>query len=276
MSIRKLFSTIFVLSVLATLGARANAQVSEQSARERASNVVRSELRSKLNFKPDQFLAVHRDEDLEDSLAIATVGWRAGPLFMFRISPTGVEIRQNAIVNHVATDADFMYIVAVSSADGTTYRLHDFGLTECLAEFQKLMTATKMSVSSPDQAESLAEFYRKVNPENQEGLTPIANLLDLKQAAEQQCQSDAKSFDAGEKAFNAWWKHAKPLYAALSFQQRAVPHDGGYLVEWIVLSSPSVDNCGGAPLRAQLEISSDGHAGHLTFTPIQKPSKSTH
>ncbi len=111
MSVRKLFSTIFGLAVLATLGARASAQVTEQAAREEASNVVRSELRSKLNFKPVQFLAVHRDEDLEESLAIAPVGWRAGPLFMFRISPTGIESRHNAIVNHVATDVDFMYIV---------------------------------------------------------------------------------------------------------------------------------------------------------------------
>jgi hypothetical protein len=161
-----------------------------------------------------------------------------------------------------------MYIIAVSPTDGSAYRIH--GFADSLTEFAKLMTAAGERVSSPDQAESLADFYRGVNPENHEDLTPILRLMDLKQAAERQCQSGAKSFGAGEQAFTAWWDHAKPLYAALPFQQRAVPHGSDYLVEWIVLSSPSGENCGGAPLWAQLQVSSDGHVGKLTFSPIQK------
>lgn len=269
MSIKKVFSTIFRMALLVTLAVRANAQVTEQTAREQASNIVRSELHSRVNFRSDQFLSIHRDEDLEQSLAIATVGWRVGPIFIYKISPMGVEIRENSIVNHVATDAEFMYDVAVSSADGSSYRIHGFGHAESLADFERLMTAQKMRVG-PDQAEALADFYREVNPENYEAVTPILGLMELKQAAEQQCQSGAKSFDAGEKAFTAWWKQAEPLYAALPFQQKAAPHGNGYLVEWIVLSSPSGGNCGGAPLRAQLEVSSDGHVGKLTFSPLQK------
>lgn len=270
MSMRKVFSTIFGLTVLATTVALANAQVTEQTAREQASNVVRSELHSRLSFKSDQFLGIHRDEELEESLAMVTVGWRSGPVFIYKVSPTGVEVKENAIVNHVATDADLMCIVAVSSADGSAYRIHGFGRAESVAEFERLITALKVRVASPDQAESLAEFYRKVNPENHEGLAPILRLMELKQAAEQQCQSGAKSFDVGEKAFTAWWSHAASLYSALPFQQKAVPHGSGYLVEWIVLSSPSGENCGGAPLRATLEVSSDGHVGKVTVSPLQK------
>jgi hypothetical protein len=118
-------------------------------------------------------------------------------------------------------DVDFTYIVAISPRDGSTYRIHGFGLAESLAEFQRLMTSLRMQVSSPDQAESVAEFYRKVNPENQEGLTPILSLLELKQAAERQCQT--VPFDPIEKKFNAWWKHAKSLYAQISFEQTATP-----------------------------------------------------
>ena len=136
-----------------------------------------------------------------------------------------------------------MYIVAVSSVDGSIFRIHGFGLAESLTEFERLMTALKVHVASPEQAESLADFYRKVNPENQADLTPITRLLELKQTAERQCQSSAKSFDADEKAFAAWWKRAQPLYAGLPFQQKAVRHGGGYLVEWVVLSSPSGENC---------------------------------
>jgi hypothetical protein len=123
-----------------------------------------------------------------------------------------------------------------------------------LAEFEKLTAVLKVQVSSPDQAEALADFYRTVNPGNHEGLTPIVRLIELKQAAERQCQGGGKSFDAGERAFTSWWKRAEPVCATLPFQQKAVPHGSGYLVEWIVLSSPSDENCGGAPLRAQLEI----------------------
>lgn len=270
MSIHKVASVIFALILLPTIVALATAQVTEQAARQQASNVVRAELHSRLGVNSDQFLSIHRDEDLEESLAIATVGWRSGPVFIYKVSPTGVEVKDNAIVNHVATDIDLLYIVAVNSIDGNNYRIHGFGPTQSLAEFEKMITALKMHVAGPDQAESLAEFYRKVNPENLEGLTPILRLMQFKQAAEQQCQIHAKSFDLGEKAFIAWWNHAEPLYATLSFRQTAVSHGGGYLIEWIVLSSPADENCGGAPMRATLEVSSDGHLSKLSISPIEK------
>jgi hypothetical protein len=283
---RKLFSTIFGIAVLSTLLMPANAQVTDQAAREQASNIVRSELRTTLNLKPDQFLDVQRDEALEKSLALA-VG-RVGSAFIYRASPSGDEIkgaakaspsgneiRENTVVHHIVMDGDPMHIIAVASADGSAYRIHGFGRADSLAEFEKLMTALKVRVASADQAEAIADFYRRVNPGNHEGLAPIVRLMELKQAAERQCQSGVKSFDAGEKAFATWWKRAEPLYGALPFEQKAVPHGGGYLVEWIVLSSPSGENCGGAPLRAQLEISSDGRVGKVTFSPLQPGTTSS-
>ncbi len=265
MNMRKLFSTIFGMVVLSTFVGLANAQMSDQVAREQARNVVRSQLQ--LN-RPDQFLGVQRDEELEQSLAIATVGWRAGSKLIYKVSPTGDEIKENAIVHHFTVDRDYMYVVAVSPTDGSIYRIH--GFADSLAEFEKLMTAAGERVSSPEQAESLAEFYRAVNPENISSLTPISSLIELKQAAERQCQSGASSFDADQQAFTAWWKHAKPLYAEVSFKQTATASSGGYSVEWIVLSSAAKGNCGGAPLRARLEVSSDGHVGKLTFSPLRK------
>ncbi|HXN51634.1 MAG TPA: hypothetical protein VN943_06830 [Candidatus Acidoferrum sp.] len=262
MSIRKLLSTILGIAVLSTLLVRANAQMTDQAAREQ----VRSIVRSQVHLRPDQFLSICRDEGLEQSLAIATVGWRAGSAFIYRASQTGVEIRENAIVRHVATDADFMYIVAVSSADGSTFRIH--GFADSLAEFGKLMTASKMRSSSPEQAEALADFYRVVNPENIP-LTPISSLIELKQAGERQCHSGAKSFDTGQEAFTAWWKHEKPLYAAVPLQQRVVPRGSGYAVEWIVLSSAGPSgNCGGAPLRARLEVGENGQVAKLVVRPL--------
>jgi hypothetical protein len=262
MNIRKVFSTVFGI-VLSSV-ALSNAQMmTDQAARELARNAVRSQL----HLSPDQFLGIHRDEDLEQSLAVATVGWRAGSKFIYKLSQTGIEIRENAFVRHVATDADFMYIIAVSPTDGSTFRIH--GFADSLAEFDKLMTAAGERVSSTEQAESLTDFYREVNPGSIPS-TPISSLIELKQTAERQCQSGLSSFDADQEAFTAWWKHAKPLYAEVSFKQTAAPLSGGYVVEWIVLSSTAKGNCGGAPLRARLEVSSDGHVGKLAFSPLKK------
>lgn len=262
---RKLFSTIFGIAMLAALAVLANAQVTEQAARELASNTGRSELHSTVDFKPDQFLGVQRDEQLEQSLAVA-VGGRSGLMFIYKVSPAGYEIRENAVVDHIWMDFDPVFIVVVNPRDGSVYRIRGFGRVESLAEFERLITALRVQVTSPDRAESLADFYRQVNPENIERLTPILRLMELKQAAEQQCETS--SFEVGETAFEAWWKRAKHLYAQVPFRQTATPYGKGYLVEWIVLSSAAKGNCGGAPLRARLEVDGNGQVGKLTFRPL--------
>jgi hypothetical protein len=278
LSSQKLFSTIFGLIASAS-PLFVNAQMTDQAAREQARDVVRSELHSTVNFKADQFLSVQRDEALEQRLAAVVARPPSWPEFIYRVSqegdefkeatkasPTGHEIRENTVVHHIVMDGDPMHIVAISSADGSVYRIHGFGRAESLAEFERLITSLKVRVTSPDQAESLADFYRKVNPENLESLTPISRLIEFKQAAERQCQTS--SFDTDQRAFTAWWKHAKPLYTEGSFKQTATPSSGGYFVEWIVLSSGTKGNCGGTPLRVRLQVGSDGHVGEPTFSPV--------
>ena len=264
MNVSKIFPAILGLTVLSTSTALMTFQTADEAARDLARRAVSSEL----HLTPEKFLCIHRDEDLENSLAIATIGRRTGTEFIYKISQTGIELKENAIIRHVATDADLVYIIAVHTTDGRTFRIR--GFTDSLAEFQKLLKALKIKPSSPEQAESLADFYRGVNPENLP-LTPLSSLIELKQAAERQCHAGVTSFDTAGEAFNAWWGHNKKLYVAISFQQRIVPHDGDYLVQWVILSSPSDGNCGGTPLRAQLEVGSDGHVGKLTFSPIRKP-----
>lgn len=270
MTIRKVFLAILGLVALLVLVQPANAQMTEQAARAQARDIARGELHARVHFKADQFLSVHRDEELEEALAII-VGGQAGLTYIYEVSPEGAEFRENAVVYHVWADVDWVLTVVVNPRDGNTYRIHGFGLSESLDEFQELMVALKLHVTSPDQAESLADFYRKVNPENYRDLAPISSLLELKQAAERQCHNGTESFDADEKAFAAWWDHAKLLYAALPFQVTAAPQGSGYVVRWIVLSSASRGNCGGAPLRAGLEVNSDGRVGKLTFSPLREP-----
>jgi hypothetical protein len=258
MSLRTMCLTISGALMLATLAVPTSAQISDEAARAQTRNAVRSQL----HLKPNQFLSVERDEKLEQLLAVLA-GRPVGVEFIYQVSQAGDEIKENAIVHHIFTDIDPTYIVAVSPADGDVYRIH--GFTDSLTEFGKLLAATKVKVLSPDHAEAVADFYREVNPERR-SITEIHGLLELKQAAEWQCQ--AVPFDSNEKDFEAWWKHAKPLYSGASFKQTVARSDNGYTVEWIVLSSPGAGICGGAALRARLEIGSDGQVGKLSFAPL--------
>jgi hypothetical protein len=185
-------------------------------------------------------------------------------MFIYQVSPAGDEIKGRTVVHHLVTDADPMYLVAVTPADGSTYRIA--GFRDSKAEFNQLMAALGVMISSPDQAEALADFYRTINPEHR-SMTRIPGLLNLKQAAEWQCQT--VPFDANEKDFEAWWKHAKPLYENASFQQTASRDGSHYAVEWIVLSSPAAGMCGGVALRARLEVGSNGQVGEIAFRPLE-------
>jgi hypothetical protein len=261
MKIKKVFLIACAIVVLLPASrATANAQMTEQSAREKALSVARSQLSY---LRPGQFLGAQRDEGLEQKLA-ALVGGLAGSEFIYRLSPAGDEIKEHAVVHHIFTDIDDpVSLVAVGPLDGTVYLIS--GFAESKADFNRLMEALKMKISSPDQAEALADFYRDVNPERRM-LTPATSLLDLKQAAERQCQD--VPFDPSERDFQAWWKHAKPLYSSASFKQTATRSGSGYAVEWIVLSSPGAGLCGGAALRARIEVGSDGSTGEISFRPV--------
>ena len=260
MDMRKLFLIALAIAALPVL--RLSASMNEQAARQKALSVVRPKLSY---LRPGQFLDIQRNERLEQKLAVL-VGGLVGSKFIYRVSPEGDEIQERAVVHHVFTDIDDpVSLVAVSPFDGSTYLVR--GFAESKADFNRLMSDLKVKISSPDQAEALADFYREVNPERRQ-LAPANSLLDLKQSAERQCQH--VPFNADEKGFEAWWKHAKGLSSRALFKQIATRSNSGYTVEWIVLSSPGAGLCGGAPLRARLEVGLDGQIGKLSFIPLVK------
>jgi hypothetical protein len=262
MKLQKLFSAICGMAVLAMIGSPANAQMNDQAAREQAREAVRA----RLHLEAGKFLQVQRQEALEQLLAgvVARPSWAE---FIYKVSEEGDEIKERAVVHHIVTDGDPTFTFAINPASGSLYRIQ--GFPDSLAELNKLTTEANVRVSGPDQAEAVANFYRAVNPQRR-SLTALASLLEFKQAAEWQCQ--AVPFDPDEKEFEAWWKHAKPLHKTASFQQTAVRFDGGYAVEWIVLSSPGVGFCGGAALRARLGVGSNGGVGEITFIPLEAPA----
>ena len=264
MILPRLLVRMFGVVALPILPLAANAQQTDQTARELASRVVLESLHAAVNFKPNGFLGVQRDEELEQSLEVAA-GGQTGFRYIYKVSPAGYEVRKDSVTYHVWTDVDPLFIVAVNPANGNIYRIHGFGVEVSRNEFQKLMTSLHVRIGSEDQAESIVDFYRKVNPGNR-SFTPILDLLELKQAAERQCQT--VPFDPSEKGFEAWWKHAKTTYARDSFQQTATRSGVGYAVEWIVLSSPGAGLCGGAALRARVEVGSTGEIGEISFRPL--------
>jgi hypothetical protein len=266
MTMQKRFSALIGIAVLSMATTAANALIDERDAREQAGAAVRAQL----SLNAEQFLRVQRDEKLEQLLAEAT-SMPSGPDFIYRASQAGDEIKVNTVVHHIFMDIDPTYIIAVSQVDRTTYRIQ--GFSDSMTEFEKLMMAPKTRISDPDQAEAVAEFYEAVNPQRR-SMARIVSLIDLKQAAERQCQTNP--FDVGEAAFSVWWKRAKPRYADLQFKRTATPQDSGYIVEWIVLSSAGPGLCGGAPLRAHLKISSDGRVGEITFAPLHGAGRVPH
>ena len=142
------------------------------------------------------------------------------------------------------------------------------GFSDSPEEFERLMVSVESKGESKEQAASHADFYRAVNPKNIP-LTPLTSLLELKQAAERQCQST--SFAASQKAFDTWWRNVEPQYAEFTFTQTTTASDAGYLVEWTVLSSAAPGSlCGGSPLRARLDVPKSGQVHKLTIVPLSK------
>jgi hypothetical protein len=121
MSMRKRSSTIFGVAIVSMLVAQANAQVTDQAEREQASNT----LRSQLHLKPNQFLRVQRDEELEQLLA-AVVSRPSWSEFIDKASEEGDEIKEHVIVHHIVMDGDPTFTIAVSPVNGTAYRIQGF------------------------------------------------------------------------------------------------------------------------------------------------------
>lgn len=265
MNFRLIQLIFYWLSLASILEWPAIAQTSEEVARHEAVSIVRSGV----GLRPEQFLDVKRDEGLEE-LLIVSAGRRIPLVFMFKLSNSGYEFKNEKIVHHTFTEADLLYVVAISSVDGSAYLIR--GFPNSASEFGKLMAASKVKLSSSYQAEALADFYREVNPERT-FTTPITNLMELKQAAERQCQ--ISSFDTGEQEFDTWWKKYKHLYAGLQFAQTAKSNSNGYVVEWTVLSSSGTGMCGGAALQARLDVSSDAQVVKLSFSPYGRPVENT-
>lgn len=261
MNFRLLPLFLWSLSLASMSEMAAIAQTSEPVARQEAVDLVRSAV----GLRPEQFLDIKRDEGLEE-LFVLSAGRRIPLVFIFKLNNAGYEVKADKIIQHSSTDADLLYIVAISSADGSAYRIR--GFSDSVSEFGKLMAAAKVKVSSPYQAEAVSDFYQEVNPQRT-SMTPLTSLIDLKQAAERQCQ--VSSFDTGEKEFDAWWKHGKSIYAGLPFRQMTKASGSGYIVEWTVLSSSGPGLCGGAPLQVRLEVSSDGQVGKPSFSPLSAP-----
>ena len=90
---------------------------------------------------------------------------------------------------------------ALMAANGTAFLIKGFGLSNSFREFNRMLAESKVHIVTSIRAQAIADLYLAINPENR-SMNPISSLLDLKQAAERQCQ--AVPFDPNEKDFEAW------------------------------------------------------------------------
>ena len=229
----------------------AKAQTNEEQARAQA----KAQFRSTLHLRPTQPLEIQRREDIEEVFDTVT-GVSPGAIFFYKGSPKFPPI-----------DGDSDCFVALMAANGTAFLIKGFGLSNSFREFNRMLAESKVHIVTSIRAQAIADLYLAINPENR-SMNPISSLLDLKQAAERQCQ--AVPFDPNEKDFEAWWKQAKARYSKGPFSQTATRSGSGYVVEWTVLSSSGPGLCGGAPLRAGLEVAEDGQVGRLTAVPLRQ------
>jgi hypothetical protein len=258
MSTLRLVLATSAIALAAPLARNANGQFDDRVARDLARTAVRSELA----LKSSQFLLIRLDEVLEGLLTgmVTDPPW---PGAVYRLSEEGDEIKAHSVVHYIVSDGDPTFTVAINPF-GRVYRIQ--GFSDSLAQLNELLKEANVKVLSADQAEAVARFYREVNPERR-SLAPMSNLLDVKQAAERQCQS--VPFDPNETDFQAWWKHARSLYADASFRQTVSADGNGYAVQWVVLSSASAGLCGGAPFRARLPVGPDAQLGDIAFRPLE-------
>jgi hypothetical protein len=234
-----------------------HAQMSEPMARLKTLEAVHA----KLELDESAFLAIYRDEPLEQRLAHVT-----GKLnvFLYLVSREGDEFLEDRVIHHIVTDGGPSYVVGIVTSDPRVYRIR--GFNDSRAEFNAFTKALTLTIANADTAELLADFYREVNPDNFKDLTALRNLLQFKQMGELNCQTS--DFGGSERAFETWWKIAKPRYRNLSFTPHTSRSDAGFLVELLTLSASSPRSCGGAPLRTRIPISKQGQVGPPAFEPV--------
>jgi hypothetical protein len=235
----------------------ADAQLTDNEARARARTVTAANL----HFDPAQFVGIERQEELEQSYAVATRIAR-GTLFLYKLWPGGEEVRDSTIINHCAGNC-LSYLVGVRAVDGAVFRIR--GFSDSIEEFNRMMGTNAVHMTDHSQAHAFASFYRSVNPESL-AITPLWTLLDFKQMVEQQCHDHQESFLASDEQFTKWWNSHKSTYLNADFSEGAFRDQNGFRMEFLVMPPPAANQaCGGAPVLAVLQITPSGQIDKLAY-----------
>ena len=130
--IRLLVQACALSLALLCSGSLLSAQVSEAAAQ----NLVRRHVLEFMKRKPDAFLEITREEELEKTFARFIHDEREEPPFIFHVTDVGDEVRGNTVIHHVPTPSLWLY-VAVSGSG----RVFLFRAKDCLEQINLLADA---------------------------------------------------------------------------------------------------------------------------------------
>lgn len=248
-----------LLGGICFLAGISSAQVSEEQARK----LAKSETITNAHLQADRFLSTQRRDDLE-LLFSNVAGGVPGAVLFYKISNEGDEIRGNRVIHHLSMHAELNFVVAVSVASGTVFRVG--GFADSLAEFNRLMMASRIEVRESKKVEAVVDFYLSCNPENV-SFSILRSLLEFKQSVEKQCHENEGTFLSIDKAFNHWWTRHGMKYRQLKFETTIAPFHEGFRASFFTLSSTVKDwKCGAVPLQSNLEVSHLGIVKSITFS----------
>lgn len=246
-----------------------SAPVLESQARE----IAKTATRNARGEGQEDFLSVHRREDLEDDLCrfiMLGAGTDPNPscAFLFQVSDDGYEFHKNKVNTHLSVHGPFIHYVVVSRDSGNVYRVS--GFKDSLDEFNKMAKTFSIRITDDSDALRYDELYRAVDPTNLRLELPNTNL-ELKQLAEKRFYySFYPDFNRAETRFDQWWKSEQKGLLQQTLGPIATKTSSGYLVTFLTVSDIGKRNPETGPglLKASVEISTDGQVTGPTLSPV--------
>lgn len=262
-----MYGCFIVAQTLASGVATKADTVSEPQARELAKTAIRNAR----GENQEDFLSVHRREDLEDNLCrFIMLGASTDPnpscAFLFQVSDDGYEFHKGKVNTYVSVHGPFIHYVVVSRDSGDVFRIS--GFKDSRDEFNRMAKAFSIRVTDDSDALRYAELYRAVDPTNLRLELPNTNL-ELKQLAEKRFYySFYPDFNRAETRFDEWWKTERKGLLRQTLGPIATKTSSGYLVTFLTMSDIDKRQPEGGPglLEASVQISTDGQVTGPTLT----------
>ncbi len=240
-----------------------SAQVGVAAARE----LARSQALEYLGRKPDAFLAIARQDELETTFGRFIHDGPGGPPFIFRLTDVGDEVRGNTVTHRVPTPSVRMHI-AVSEA-GRVFLLKG---RDSLRQMKLLAHAYHVRIENDADARDYAVWCLTIDPENYVQAR-LGSVEELKEVAQLGFRYSYSTDAERESQFEHWWKAHEEQAANLNYDGSVVRKGSGFVVRFVDLSIVTAKHRYHPPvlLERSLYVSPNGEIGRLQVRKIPWP-----